>query len=97
MDPDIGRITRSLQGRRQRATYDAVAQLLGCETRGFMEGEERNYQNSWVVAVKNGLPNKYQQHEIDPALLVAREAGEDVIDNSRDLQAWLDQDLGTFD
>lgn len=93
MDPEIARVTESLQHYQQRATYSAVAAILGRNPRDFMEGEERNHRNSWIVSATNGLPTDYEQHELDPALLATREQGSPVIDDRRELQLWLDRHL----
>lgn len=93
MDPEIARVAESLRHNQQRATYSAVAAILGRNPRDFMEGEERNHQNSWIVSATSGLPTDYEQQQLDPALLTVREQGAPVIDDGRELQAWLDRHL----
>jgi hypothetical protein len=53
-----------------RATYGAVAELLGVNPRSIriLLGPRRP-EASWIVAAENGLPADYDQAEWHPALL----------------------------
>jgi alkylated DNA nucleotide flippase Atl1 len=53
-----------------RATYGAVAELLGVTPRsmGSLLGPRRP-EASWIVSVNNGLPTDYSQDEWHPELL----------------------------
>ena len=53
-----------------RATYGAVAELLGVNPRsmGILLGPRRP-EASWIVGAENGLPADYDQAEWHPALL----------------------------
>ena len=69
----------------QRATYEAVAGLVGTPPLSVMSGEIKRQRNSWVVSKKNGLPTGYKGIEIHPALK-ERVA---VRKSSRELADWL--------
>jgi hypothetical protein len=59
-----------LNGELVRATYGAVAELLGVNPRsmGILLGPRRP-EASWIVSAENGLPADYDQAEWHPALL----------------------------
>jgi len=69
----------------QRATYGAVAALVGTNAQSLMQGRERTPRNSWVVNQKTGLPTNYPESSIHPSLL---ERG-GVLSSDRDLSEWL--------
>ena len=75
-----------LQDARQRATYGAVAGVLGAVPLYVMSGRPRNPLHSWVVSAKTGLPSKYAPDE-QHADLLARDR---VVSTADDLRAWLD-------
>jgi hypothetical protein len=81
----LDQILDALHHNHQRATYGAVAALLGKPPRTLMQGRERDQRHSWVVSRKNGEPTGYQPELIHPAL---RER-EGVIDTKEDLARWL--------
>ncbi len=70
---------------RQRATYGALAGLIGRQAIGVMIGLPKDKKNSWIVAKKNGLPTGYKTEDIDSRLAASRK----VIDSSDELAAWL--------
>lgn len=78
-------ILDALDRRHQRATYGAVAALLGKAPRTLMRGRERDQRHSWIVNRQNGEPTGYEPSQLHPAL---RERPE-VIDNKEDLARWL--------
>ena len=43
----------------QRATYGAVAGLLGKAPRSLMQGLPRDWRHSWIVNKESGLPSEY--------------------------------------
>jgi len=81
----LDQILDALHHNHQRATYGAVAALLGTPPRTLMQGRERDQRHSWVVSRKSGEPTGYQPELIHPAL---RES-ERVIDTKEDLARWL--------
>jgi hypothetical protein len=52
-------ILELLQQHHQRATYGAVAALLGRTPRTVMQGCPRNWLHSWVVNQDTGRPSEY--------------------------------------
>lgn len=69
----------------QRATYGAVAALLGKAPRTLMQGRERDHRHSWIVSRKSGAPTGYEPSQVHPAL----QEHDDVLDNKDDLARWL--------
>ena len=78
-------ILDALDHNHQRATYGAVAALLGKPPRTLMQGRERDQRHSWVVSRKSGEPTGYQPELMHPAL---RERAQ-VLDTKEDLARWL--------
>jgi hypothetical protein len=68
--PSLADILRFLNDAQIRATYGAVAEVLGVVPRslGALLGDRRP-EASWIVAGANGLPTGYSQDEWHPALL----------------------------
>jgi hypothetical protein len=91
----LGWIVARLHARKQRASYGAVAELLGVLPRGLMTGLAKCHEYSWVVAATGsdrGWPTDYSQNQIDPECLRQIRSGEnDVIDDAESLRAWLRQ------
>ena len=69
----------------QRATYGAVAALIGTNAQSLMQGKERSPRNSWIVNQRTGLPTNYSESSIHPRLL--ERAG--VLNSERVLSEWL--------
>jgi alkylated DNA nucleotide flippase Atl1 len=69
-DASLDEILRFLNHEQVRATYGAVAELLGVTPRsmGSLLGPRRP-ETSWIVSVNNGLPTDYSQDEWHPELL----------------------------
>lgn len=88
MDQIIDALDRS----HQRATYGAVAALVGASPRLLMHGRERDQRHSWVVSRKNGEPTGYQPDLVHPALHERSE----VIRNKEDLASWLESTSATM-
>lgn len=78
-------ILDALDQRHQRATYGAVAALLGKAPRTLMRGCERDQRHSWIVNRRNGEPTGYDPAQLHPAL---RER-DDIIESKEDLSRWL--------
>src|SRR4051794_27663471 len=63
-------IIARLDAKKQRATYGAVAELVGVLPRGLMSGRPKSYRDSWVVAghgSRRGWPTGYTKNQIHPA------------------------------
>ncbi len=69
----------------QRATYGAVARLLGHSPRSLLKGRERERRFSWIVNRDTGLPTGYADDLIDARL---RESGPVIVDYA-ELERWL--------
>ena len=69
---NLDSIVTRLNDRKQRATYGAVAGLLGVMPRGLMTGRPRSPKYSWVVAktgTRRGWPTDYTNEQIHPDCL----------------------------
>ena len=78
-------IAEVLSRHHQRATYGAVAELLGLPARSVMQGRKKAPRYSWIVGAATCLPTGYAKPDIDPAL---NERGH-VISDRTELRAWL--------
>lgn len=67
-DSTMDEILDALDHGRQRATYGAVAALLGTSPRTLMAGRQRDQRHSWVVSRKSGEPTGYSAGQIHPDL-----------------------------
>ena len=81
----LDEIVDQLDHRGQRATYGAVARLLGHSPRSLLKGRERERRFSWIVNRETGLPTGYNEDQIDPRL---PDSGP-VIGDFAELQRWL--------
>lgn len=70
----------------QRATYGAVARVVGHSPRSLLKGRDRGRRYSWIVNRATGLPTGYTDDQIDPRL---RDSGA-VIRTDTELQQWLE-------
>jgi hypothetical protein len=70
----------------QRATYGAVARLVGHSPRSLLKGRDRGRRYSWIVNRGTGLPTGYTDDQIDPRL---RDSAA-VIRTDTELQQWLE-------
>ena len=80
----------------QRATYGAVAAVVGHSPRSLLKGRERGRRFSWIVNRETGLPTGYPDErlgevakmddQIDPRL---KESGP-VISTDGELRTWLE-------
>jgi len=87
---DLDDIVSKLIERTQRATYGAVAGILGVLPRGLMGGRQRNHKYSWVVAKRGGQPTGYTDEQIHPdCLRQIRDRLDNVIEDSARLRRWL--------
>jgi len=78
-------ILDALDTARQRATYGAVAAVLGVSPRALMSGRERNQRHSWVVNVRTGVPTDYASELTHPELA----SNPAIISTGEELARWL--------
>jgi hypothetical protein len=83
----LDEIIDRLDQRGQRATYGAVANLLGQSPRSLLKDRERERRCSWIVNRDTGLPTGYVDDLIDPRL----RASGPVIGTGGELRTWLEQ------
>ena len=81
----LDEILDALQFSRQRATYGAVASVLGVSARSVLTGRPKDPRHSWVVSKATGLPSEYADSMMHPDL---QSRGE-VLDTGSALAAWL--------
>ena len=81
----LDEIVDQLDQRGQRATYGAVARLLGHSPRSLLKGRERGRRFSWIVNRETGLPTGYNDDQIDPRV---KESGA-IISDYAELDRWL--------
>ena len=82
---DLDGALETLELQRQRATYDAVAGVVGSTPQNVMKGRPRTPQNSWVVNKDTLMPTGYSTEEKHPEL----EARGEVIKTADKLRKWL--------
>jgi hypothetical protein len=71
----------------QRATFSAVAELLGVEPKSLFDGyPRRSRRTSWVVSRKTGRPTGQDNTDVDPDLL----KNPHIISDSTELKVWLE-------
>lgn len=89
----LPKIAALLDRRRQRATYGAVAGILGVLPRGVMNGHSKSPEYSWIVAASGsgrGRPTGYADRQIHPECLrQIRENRGRVITGPEELRDWL--------
>ena len=81
----MDQIIDALDRERQRATYSAVAALLGKAPRTLMAGRERDQRHSWIVSRRTGLPTGYEPAQMHPELL----ASERILESREELEHFL--------
>ena len=69
----------------QRATYAALAGIVGGMARSVMSGKPKIKKNSWVVSKLNHLPTGYSESEIHPSL----KERDRVLETPNELREWL--------
>jgi len=91
-------IVHQLDAHKQRATYGAVAELVGVLPRGLMGGRPKTPKYSWVVAAnsgtesRRGFPTGYSVNQIHPDCYRQICEGDDnIIDSADVLREWLRQ------
>lgn len=69
----------------QRATYGAVAELVGGHARSVLQGRKRNWRHSWVVNQDTGMPTEYPSGMIHPAIAERPE----ILCSAEELREWI--------
>jgi len=89
MDPSVERIVEFLNDQRIRATYHAVAEVVGGSARsvGNLLGDKCP-RASWVVAKRDGEPTDYRDSEKHPALHENSEIIQTGDDLTRRMKKW---------
>jgi hypothetical protein len=89
-------IVAQLNSRKQRATYGAVAEVVGVLPRGLMSGRANSSRYSWIVAAttnsgsRRGSPTGYTKNQIHPdCYRQICEGLDNVIEDGDDLKRWL--------
>lgn len=89
-------IVQHLDKHKQRATYSAVAELVGVPARSLMAGRSKTPRHSWVVAAtggaesRRGFPTGYSVNQIDPdCYRQICEQDDNIIDSADVLREWL--------
>jgi len=82
----LDEIVELLDTHGQRATYGAVARLLGHSPRSLLRGRERGRRFSWIVNRETGMPTSYPDDQIDPRL---KDSGP-VLASDAELKQWLE-------
>lgn len=90
MSLTLDQILDALDANHQRATYGAVAAVLGKSPRTLMQGRERDTRHSWVVSRVTGQPTGYDSSLLHPEL---RERSE-ILHTKEELHAWLESASG---
>ncbi len=83
---DLMRILVALEAGRRRATYGAVAGLLGVPAMFLMNGRPRDPLHSWVVSKRTAMPTGYAPDQQHSDLL----RHDHVLQTSDELTAYLD-------
>ena len=84
-DERMEQILDALSRGHQRATYGAVAAVVGASPRTLMSGRDRDPRHSWVVRRQTGLPTGYEDDQLHPQLLQS----DHVIESREELLKWL--------
>lgn len=82
---DIDGIVDLLEKHTQRATYGAVAGLVGRVPRSVMQGRAKCPRDSWVVSAETHLPSGYQSTQIHPQL----KRNPAVLETPEQLAEWI--------
>ena len=97
-DHNLDDIIDLLNEHHKRATYGAIAGILGVPARSLMFGRGRNPENSWVVrgsrgdgvATRRGWPTGYNEDQIHPkCFLQIHERPDNFINDANELCLWL--------
>ena len=81
----LDQVLDALDANQQRATYGAVAALLGKSPRTLMQGRERDMRHSWVVSRLTGQPTGYDTTLLHPEL----RKRDEILGTKEALGSWL--------
>jgi hypothetical protein len=81
----LDEILEQLHRHHQRATYGAVASVVGRAPRSLMKGRQRAPEYSWVVSSASAMPTGYADEEKHPAL----NERDEVLTTQEALLGWL--------
>ena len=77
----------------QRATYGALAEVIGRTPQTVLQGCPRNWLHSWVVNQQTGEPSGFPSGKIHPALTEHAE----ILRTGEALAAWLDRHAASIE
>lgn len=69
----------------QRATYDAVAELIDRPAHYLRNGRPRDPRNSWVVDQDTWLPTGYFKDQVHRDII----SRERILSSAKQLESWL--------
>ena len=78
-------ICETLERFHQRATYGAVAGLVGQPAQSVMQPYRRSWRYSWVVNSDTGQPSRYHDLQKHPKLLER----DRILSTGDELASWL--------
>jgi hypothetical protein len=87
MTINLDQVLDLLNKHHQRATYGAVAAVVGGHAQSVLQGRDRDWRHSWVVNRESGLPTKYPKGMIHPSI----EHHERILSTGEELRAWLER------
>ena len=95
IDPRLGEILRFLSDAKTRATYGAVADIVGGipQSIGGRLGARR-VEASWVVNASSGMPTGYRQAQLHPDLISRTEIITSGSELQRRLSLWRSRAAG---
>jgi hypothetical protein len=83
----IDQVLDLLNKHHQRATYGAVADLVGGHARSILQGRDRDWRHSWVVNQDTGLPTGYPKGKVHPAIAERPE----ILSTAGELKDWFER------
>jgi hypothetical protein len=83
----LDQILDVLERHRQRATFGAVAGILGREPISLFNGYVRSPKTAWIVSKSTGLPTGTKEEDYPSGLLEKKS----VIDAPEELRKWLQE------
>lgn len=87
MPTPLDHILDLLTQHHQRATYSAIAAVVGTQTpRSVLSGRRRDWRHSWVVNAATGLPTGYHDLQRHPKLCERKT----VLETGDALRDWLE-------
>jgi hypothetical protein len=87
MSLSLDEVVDRLDQHAQRATYGAVASLLGQSPRALLRDRERGPKFSWIVNRQTGRPTGYDDTQIDPRV----PGSGPIITSDAELREWLEK------